>query len=246
MEIEGIIVQNSPYQEADLIVSVLTERGLVTFKARGVRKLESHNRSVLFELALGRFELLEGKGGLLLKRGTLLFQPKTDEDLDALALLGLIKELNARLLSEEDAAEMYPYLKKTILGFQGDCEPYSLTLSYFAKVLKKAGYGLNVDACVLCGSKTGIIGLSYTDGGFVCTRCRSHSDTRLLDALELKIVRYIFKVDLDRFQSITFEKEKARHLLFVLQEFLLEASGLSLKSLTLLGKIGKKKAEVHS
>ena len=42
-----------------------------------------------------------------------------------------------------------------------------------AQIVKSSGYALEYNSCVLCGSKTNIVNISYTHGGFICKKCAS-------------------------------------------------------------------------
>lgn len=237
MEFEGIVIRTSKFREADLMVTVLADDKIHSFLARGVLKLNSKNRYSVLDYARSRFRLIHGKEGLLLREGTILFSPETGENLDALAALGLIGEATNRLIGSDDAPKIYPYLKKTLDMFKGEYEPYSLALCYFAKALLAGGYGIDVDECVLCGAKSGINGVSWADGGFVCSKCFSPLEHKACSGRDLKILRFIFKAGLDRFQSVSFKPGEARRLIADLAAFLDEVGGIGLTSVSLIDKI---------
>ena len=55
---QGIILKVVPYKESDAIVTLLTkEEGFISFKARGVFKINSKNASSLQLYTIGEYKL---------------------------------------------------------------------------------------------------------------------------------------------------------------------------------------------
>ncbi len=212
--VEGIVIKRSDYKDSDVMVDILSKEGRLSFLARGVKKPKSKNASSVSLLAKSDFSLFVGpNGGLSLQEGKILNAIDSGDDLEKAAALSIIAELSKKMTSDEEkTGETYSFLSKTLKEMQKGFDPLSATLLYFAYLLKKNGYGLNVCECVRCGSKRKIQGLSYKDGGFVCEEdLISESEKR--DAYTLKVVRYSFLVPLEKVGDISFEKNTSIRLL---------------------------------
>ena len=96
---------------------------------------------------------------------------------------------------------------------------------------------MDVDSCVICGKKEQISALSYKDGGFICKNCFEASNHVKTDPRKLKIIRYIFKVDVANFEKVAFSNEECLNIIFELCEFLNYVSQIEFKSLELLKQI---------
>lgn len=238
MDVEGIVINRTKFRDYDLIVSILTPKSIVSFLARGVLRLESKNASMLLPLTRANFTLMRGKDGLFLKNGKIIEEVSHFGSFLRLSITEFILEITNKLIGSEDASKIYPFLMKTLSAFKDiQNEPYSLALSYFAKVLKVAGYGLNVDECVRCQNKNDIIGVNYSSGGFVCKNCYLENETKKYSKRELEILRFIFKVDINRYLSVSFSKEESYKILLDLAEFAENYAGFRLISLDLFKKI---------
>lgn len=234
---EGYVLRVSPYKEADAMVTCFTKDGLISFLARGIRKLTSKNASSCQILSYSRFSLAAtaDQKSLTLQEGMLLKSTPEKEDLLWMACVSFLAEINARLLTEEDAPSIFPFFAKAMEGIENGYPIYSSCLLYFAKLLSLLGYGLEVDNCVLCNEKKDIVGISYENGGFVCAHCADETTYRL-GARMLKVIRYAFRYPIEDFGRVAFEKEES---LFLIQQFARYAedlTGVHLKSVSLLEK----------
>ena len=238
IEFEGIVIRTTPFRDNDAMVSVLSNDKMWSFLARGVQKLTSKNGPSVNIYAHSRFVLSNGKDGLALRSGEMLESfPNAKSDLDCLAVLGFLSEATCKYVLGEDAPRLYDFLLKSLRLVNDGFEPYVVALIYLAKVLEASGYGLQVDNCVRCGQKRPIVALSYNDGGFICEDCFDGVFTSKYDARQLKIIRYIFKVDVERFGQVSFEKEETEKLLYDLIHFACDVYQTDIKSLSLLRKI---------
>ncbi len=233
--VEGIVIKRSDYKDNDVMVDILSGEGRLSFLARGVKKAKSKNSSSVSLLAKSDFSLFVGpNGGLSLQEGKIIDAVDSGDNLEKAASLSVIAELSKKMTSEEDTAgETYAFLSKTLEAIKGGYDPLSAALLYFAHLLKKNGYGLNVGECVRCGGKRKIQGLSYKDGGFVCEDdLVSESEKR--DAYTLKVIRYSFLVPLEKVGSVSFEKKICIRLLREWANNVEEWLGIKITSMQLL------------
>lgn len=235
MEFEGIVIRRVPFKGDDVMVSVLTKDKMCSFLAKGVLKIFSKNAFSCNFYTRSRFQTYKGKEGDFLRVGEVIESyPNIGNSMDKLALLDFVSEVTNNLLDRKDSSYVYDYMQKLLESFNGTFSPWTAVLIYFAHVLTAAGYGLDVDRCVECGNKTDIGALSYKDGGFICKNCFDAKEHTKADIRKLKIVRYIFKVDIANFNKVEFEKDECKELILELANFLNWSSQIELKSLNLL------------
>lgn len=239
-EIEAIILRESPFKDNDMMVAALSNDNIHSFLARGVMKIDSKNRVLVTKFNKVRLELTKGKDGYNLRTGTLLNSyVHAKEDLVSLAVLDFIAEITNKLISKEEAPMIYPILDKILSLLDEGFDNLTLLVIYFAKVLVASGYGLNVDSCQICHQKEAIAALSTLDGGFICENCFEASIHLKLTATELKVLRYIFRVDIDNFAKAVLPKAESLSILNILEKFTADTVDINLKSIAFLRRIIK-------
>ena len=238
MEFEGIVIRRTSYKEGSAMISVLTKDRIRSFLAKGVLKITSKNAPSVNLFTKSRFQTFNGEEGDWLRVGEVICSyPNIANDFEKLAILDFISEITNSLIGTNDAKDTYEFLEKTLECLNGEFSPLTALLIYFAKVLKAAGSGLDVDSCAICGKKEAITALSYKDGGFICQNCFDASTHVKTEPRKLKILRYIFKVDLNNFTKVAFGNEECKAIIFELCDFLNYVSQIEFKSLTLLSQI---------
>ena len=238
MEFEGIVIRRTSYKEGSAMISVLTKGRIRSFLAKGVLKITSKNAPSVNLFTKSSFQIFHGEEGDFLRIGEVITSyPNITKDFVKLAILDFISEMTNSLIGTNDAKDVYLYLEKTLESLDGDFSPLTALLIYFAKVMNAAGYGLDVDSCAICGKKTQISALSYKDGGFICQNCFDSAIHVKTDSRKLKILRYIFKVDIDNFTKVAFGNDECKEIIFEFCEFLNYVSQIEFKSLTLLKQI---------
>lgn len=230
----GIVTRISPYKDKDEMVEILTNEGFLSFLARGVKNRKSKNVASLSLLSESDFLLEENNNGyLFLIEGSVKKAIPLENNYPKMVAYSLISELNKTLINKEDGRDIYPFLKQILTVLSNDYDPISASLLYFAYLLKKAGYVLNVSSCIHCNSKTDISGISFFDGGFICKNDIKNKE-EIRDSETLKIIRYIFLCPLDKIGSISFPKNKGKKILEDLIVYLESISTLKLKSSPLI------------
>lgn len=236
ISVEGYVIHHAQYKESDEIVTVLSLDGLHSFLARGIMKPASKNAAACQLLSFSRFSLTNGKnGGFSLKESQSLSTPDGRDSLERLTAFSFLAELSAKFVQADEAQEVYPFLKAAMDGIEKGVDAFTETLLYFAHVLQIAGYGLDVDECVYCQSKTGIAGISYTDGGFVCKEDLQEG-VEACKPRKLNIIRYAFRCPDRDFSRVSFGKEECQDLLRELAQYANDLTGVTFKSLDLLLK----------
>ncbi len=235
---KGLVLRLSEYKEADGMVNAIFEDGYFSFSAKGVRKLTSKNSASVQPFSYSEFSLMaSSSGGLSLKSGSLVENFQIEGGIEAMTVLSFMQELTLKVVQEDEASSAFPYLLKACQCLKDGKDPLTIGLLYFAKVLVGGGYGLDVDECVLCHKKKGIVALSYEEGGFLCD---DHFDPERHEktSLErLKIARYIFRCKESDFPRIEFAKKDTITLLKELGAYLENLTGCRLKSLSMIKRL---------
>ena len=238
MEFEGIVIRRTSFKEGAAMITVLSKDKIHSFLAKGVLKLTSKNAPSVNLFTKSNFQVFHGQDGDWLRVGEIIKSyPNISSNLEKLAILDFVSELTNNLLSSQDAKDVYNFLEETLKCIDENFSPWTALLIYFAHVLSVAGYGIDIDSCALCGKKTEIVSISYKEGGFICKNCFDQTKHPKVDIRKLKIIRYIFKIDINNFEKVTFGKEECKDLIFELAEFLNRVSQIEFKSLTLLKQI---------
>ena len=238
MEFEGIVIRRTSYKEGSAMISVLTKDRIRSFLAKGVLKITSKNAPSVNLFTKSRFQTFNGEEGDFLRVGEVISSfPNITKSFEKLAILDFISEMTNSLIGTNDAKDVYEFLNKTLECLNGEFSPLTALLLYFAKVMKASGYALDVDSCAICHKKTQISAISYKDGGFICQNCFDASIHVKTDPRKLKILRYIFKVDIGNFTKVAFSNEECKEIIFELCDFLNFVSQIEFKSLTLLNQI---------
>ena len=142
MIIEGVVLEKNHYRDTDAMVTILTERGLVSFLARGAFKKDSKNSFSLSTYTLGQYDLIEmNENKYILKTGVC---KKTFINIfnsfEALSLLLTMSECTIKALNEFDEGDIYFTLKNVIYYMNNNGNPTNGCLFYLLQLLKFTGY----------------------------------------------------------------------------------------------------------
>ncbi len=188
----GYILTSEAYRDADNMIKVLTEdHGLLTFIAKGARKIQSKNAAAILPYTIADlyFNYKEGKDIFALQKAEAVTTHYSDDLLD-MAALGLISKLT---LDAYDT-ETYPVLYKEVLQVLDDLkvDMIGAIALYMVKLSKLLGFAAYVDGCVVCDAKK-VTSFSIGQGGLLCERHRGEEPLR--DVEVLRRIRYINKMD---------------------------------------------------
>ena len=186
-EIEGIIIHQLAQKEKDAMLSFLTNEGLLSIYARGIKDNKSKNAHAVSVGCLSSLEINEGRlGGKSLKSATLITY--LGENLKSLldyACFNYALEL-ARKADEaiEDKESAYKALH-TFLAMRKEDDSIAHLLAYIAQILIILGERIKIDGCVYCDNKSEIVSYSLDDGGLVC---QNHFDKGRMEKVKIKLI----------------------------------------------------------
>lgn len=131
------------YQEHALLVYGLTEKGIVSALARGVKKMNSPLRLFmqpyqLIDVTLSKASLPTVKDAVMLQR-----YPKAKEDYTKTLVHALCADILYRNVTQDDAHErLFPFLEKSLSALETSAVPYEIALMFELKMLAYFGFAL--------------------------------------------------------------------------------------------------------
>lgn len=143
-EYQGIVIKNSHYKDNDGMITILTNKGLVSFLAKGIYKIKSKNARALTMYTYGNYELLDDKYGNTLKTATSIFNVfNVYNSFESLTSLSLIGEATFCGLNEYDDFNIMDILLTSIKKIEEGINPYLIASEYLLILLKMTGYGID-------------------------------------------------------------------------------------------------------
>ena len=231
-EYRGVVLDRIPQKEHDAMIRALGEKGFFSFYVRGALKMGSSSGSCTQELALSDFNMVvSAQGALTLKEGHLdhLYSPQGG--LEGLLVATLLLEYSRKCVSEEDATRHYEILLRCLKALEDGADPYTVAIIFLAHSLNNCGLGLEVDHCVVCGSKENIAFMDYAHGGFLCAACQELAHEAGNGSGELKIYRHAFRCPIEDVSRVTYPTEDVARVLIHLLHYVHDEQGMRLHSL---------------
>lgn len=211
IEIEGIVLRQVPYKEKDAMMTVLTEKGIASFYARGILSLTSKNASSCLLYAYSRFLLSSSGDKLSLRKGQLIDSYYQNyQSVVKMSALSLMSEIVFKISGDDDGRLYHPFFKIIFL-LREDFDPLTLVSIFLAKAILFSGYSLQFKECAQCGSKKGIVTIDYANGGFLCHKCAQNKANEA--PLYLKTFRYVFLIDEENYNKTSINKKIAIRLI---------------------------------
>lgn len=229
-KIRGFVYHLADYQENDRIVTVLTEEGSVSFKARGIKKPTSKNAAACNFFTISDFVLTSRseQHHAVLKSATIvqLFHQPYENLLTSAAYLLLCHLIH----SLSSTLNLYDFLLACFQLLEEKKYPVQVLNYFFKNLLDSLGYQPYVDGCVHCHQKSQLLSFSLLDGGFICQHCLDPMKHKRYPVRFLKSIHTFYKEK----QYTPLEEEDAISLLYLYTGFITEEVGLTLKGLDFL------------
>lgn len=170
--VRGIVVKCFDYLESDKLLTLLTfEKGLLTIKAKGVRKNGSKLAYGARQFFCGDFECVESHGKLIMT-GVARVHDFSDiaADLDKYYAACHFAEIALAVIMEEHPdEEMLRMFLNTLHMLTKESINLKLLISmYEMRAAAISGFAPVMDECVVCGSDKSEMRFSFDHGGLVC------------------------------------------------------------------------------
>lgn len=223
---EAIVLREVEINEADKLLDLLSkDRGLMTVKAKGVRRSSSPLKSACQLLTLSEFTLFDYRGKLSVQEAEPIEQFRSiRSSIDLLALCSYFAQATGTV-AQEDAPnpELLSLLCNAIYALGVLKKPMDLVKAAFElRLACMAGFAPDLTACCVCGAEEpDRFDLSH--GSLSCAACREReSGIRMpLTPGMLTAMRYIVWCEPKRLFSFRLEEESLRELSSVTEAYLM-------------------------
>ena len=233
-----IVISIAPYKEKDGVLTALTEEGPKSFTVRGIYDPKSKNAFLNNPCTIAEVDL--GGGNFkypLIKASKVLESPlKKSSNYDYIGSISLLVETTKKLLQESEQAMMYKHLDAAIYALNHQEDYLMIDLIYLANCFKVSGLELEVNRCVNCGSKKNIKTFSFAEGGFLCENCINGDTEMFFDKELMLLLRDACNATDYVHGSEHLTEENAKNLLLKIQEYVMDAYGMTLNSISFLTK----------
>ena len=231
-----IVLSINPYKEKDAIVTAISEKETMTFLARGIKDPKSKNSALNNLLTVADIELMDGdfKYPILKSSKPLFSSLKMEMNEKYLGSLLLMDEMILNLFPSEEQYIMFPYLEKAVETLKDKNDWLMTLLLLMSHIIRLGGFQLEVNKCVICGKRNGIVAFSFTDGGFICQDCYDTEVDRDLNKTQMLLLREI--VNCPDFSLIEKDcnQDDAKVLFNKFYQYMEEAFGYRFKNIRLL------------
>lgn len=177
--VKGLVLRETPIGEADKLFDLLTENGVYTVRARGVRKPGSKYAAVTQSFAYGEFCLRRNKDFFYLDSAApiSLFYGIRNH-LDALALCTYFSELMRKIATNQPQPQLLRLFLHCLHYLSEQTRPLPQIQAIFElRLVTELGHMPNLLCCTLCGEYLpSHLTLRVTYGDFLCKDCTLHSD----------------------------------------------------------------------
>lgn len=235
---EGIVISTTTYGENSSIINILTKNhGLVGVMCKGSKSLKNPLRIKTQKFTYGYFYLTYNKNKLSkLNDVDIIDNFNTIKtDLTLISYLSYLTELTYQVVKQNDAPEIFDLFIETIKKINDKQVPLIMTNILEIKYLDYLGVSLNLDSCIKCGSRKGIITISPTEGGYICQNC--YRNEKILPPKAIKLIRMYLLVDIKSITKISISNDIAFEINNFIENYYEKYTGLYLKSKEFLRRI---------
>ncbi len=245
--IRGLIIRSVDYKEADKILTVLTDtRGLLTVKARGVRRKGSRMRAAAQLFTFSQMTVYEQKGRITLQEAEVLQQfSGLQTDIVRLALASYMAEV---LATEAEDAPADPQVQRLALNClyalsSGLCQPGQIKAAFELRYMQMAGYAPDLGRCVVCGIAEPAGPVAILLAGVIrCKSCITEGTAGAqlpITPAVLSAARYILDCDLKKLCSFQLPEDDMERLGRFCESYLLTRMERSFRTLDFYKSVGE-------
>lgn len=202
-EVEGFILSETSYGETSKIINVFTkEYGVIGIMCKGAKSLKSKNRVATLRFTYAKFNIFFKQGKLSNLVSADIINPLKNirSDITLISYISYLTELTEQVIKQSNNNLMYDYFIEAILKIENGLDPLVITNILEIKYLEQLGVMFNLDECVLCGSKQGIVTIDADKGGYICLSCLTNE--LIVDKKVIKMLRMYYYVNIKSITAI--------------------------------------------
>ena len=220
---KGLILRETPYKDADVMLTVLTEcQGKLSVLARGVRRKGSRMSAAVQLLTYSEFTLYENGSRFTLNEAEPIemFYGIRD-DIAKLSLASYFAEV---LDEAADSESINPELLRLGLNTLYALAKTDMSLKHIKAVFELraavlSGYAPELSVCRTCGCADNITCFDVQNGGISCAVCAAPGSVKI-DGGVLDAMRHICTADIKRVFSFSTGEESLKKLSLICEEYL--------------------------
>jgi len=232
-----IVLSQMDYKENDALIKVFSyDYGLMTFLAKGIRKINSKNRSICMPYSISEFMFNYHDSSQiqsLLQGQIIQSHHKIHEDLNKSGTASLCVELVESLIHDESEndilIEHFEFTKFLLEQIEEKSKMNAILAFMLSSYMNYYGISPHVDSCVLCDS-TKINSISIEEGGLICNECQTEIHSPIYTVEFLKEFRLSQRINKENFENYVNYKDVSNELILLLVKFLEYHTGVTLKS----------------
>mgnify|MGYP005805777679 FL=1 len=203
---------------------------------KGAKQLKSPFRATTLKFTYGKFNIYykENKLSTLSSVDVIHSLSHIKNDIVLLSYVNYITELTVQVL-KQSSDNIYDDYIETILKIEEGLDPLVMTNILEIKYLDYLGVGLNLDSCVSCGAKVGIITIDGDRGGYICSKC--YQNEIIVDKKTIELLRMYYYVDIKSISKLKISDKVKNEINTFLNTYYDRYTGLYLKSKNFLKKL---------
>lgn len=235
-EIEGIIIKEIPYGETSKIIHVYTNEGIVGIMCKGAKTMKSPFRATTLKFTYGIFNIYykEDRLSTLVSVDVIDGLNLIKNDIVLLSYINYLTELTNQVVKQA-SDNVYNDFITTILKINEGLDPLIMCNILEIKYLDFLGVGLNLDACVSCGSKANIVTIDGDRGGYICSNC--YQNEMLVEKKTIELLRMYYYVEIKSISKLKISEKVKQEINTFLNTYYDRYTGLYLKSKNFLKKL---------
>ncbi len=212
LKTKGIVLSEIPYKETSKILNVLTEDfGLIGIVSKGCKNIKSKLRGVSNKMNYGEYTIIYKEQGLstLIEGNNIDSFKNIYTDIKKAVYSSYIMDLVNQVLKENNNKDIFYLLLSSLVKINNglSCELISNIVEI--KLLSYLGVEINLDSCVLCGSKDNILTLDLNNGGVICRNC--YQEGYIFNEKALSLFRLLSKIDLSKIEKLEITDDTIFH-----------------------------------
>lgn len=142
MKHTGIVINSNSYKDNDLIVELLTENGVIPFRSKGIKKIDSKNKSLIFDFAYIEAEFFKkGEKNTLINGKNLINTTNLYSSFEGLLFISFVKEILFKLVIDEEKHLFYKDLLDALKRIEKDGSSTSILHNLINLILKLGALG---------------------------------------------------------------------------------------------------------
>jgi DNA repair protein RecO (recombination protein O) len=209
--IDAYILKTLDYKDTSKIIYFLTDEGIKSAIARGVKKMQSPLRHVMQTGMLVSLDLSKGDFPTVKDATMKHYFKQIKEDLVKTTIVAVINELiYYNLTDHDDHQKLFTFVEKVLHAINTTTTPREILMVFELKFLYYLGYGINFNHCAVCKREDTLVFDVHQSMCFCEAHKTPSQDT--LNAKSFAPLKYYLHCDITQFESQHINKDTTAYL----------------------------------